>query len=310
MNISFFIPVYNGERFIEESVDSIMQGNFQGGDELVIVNDGSTDGTAEVLDSLKIKYPEIKIIHHIRNKGGACARNTAVENTKHQILFCLDADNILVRGSIEKLKSFMESNGADVVAFEKMYRFNNKDISKIIAVWSFTLKPISLEYYLSGEQVPGHGGNYMFTRESWQRAGGYPEENWLDTWGFGLRQIAMGCKMMAMPDSYYYHRCHSQSYYQRESKKQNISLTALIVLIPFLHLIKEEDVNYIMGPFGRYVWFERLDKHPLKLTKKPKSNFMKDFSHPDLMIKYVKEFSKKKLPYLVAVYRNIKNKLM
>src|ERR1700731_2316616 len=113
-NISFFIPAYNCSKTIAESVDSIMETNFTDGDELIIVNDCSNDNTLEVLRELKEKYPAIVIIEHSRNKGGAAARNTAVENAKHELLFCLDADNVLVPLSIAPLKKYLIDNKADV----------------------------------------------------------------------------------------------------------------------------------------------------------------------------------------------------
>lgn len=305
--ISFFIPAYNYEEYIKESVASIMNGNFEDGDELIIVNDCSTDNTARTLEELKIKYPEIKVINHIRNRGGAVARNTAIRNTKNEILFCLDADNILVPGSIKKLKEFMISSKADVVAFEEM-RYFRGDAKNITGKWKFKGE-ITLEYYLSGQDHPGYGGNYMFTKQSWLRAGGYPEGNWLDTWGFGLRQVATGSKMMIMPDSYYYHRHGHNSYWNREHKKSIVSLEVLKVLIPFLDLIDERDVNYIMGPRGRYIWFERLAKHPLRLVKKPKKlSFFNKFGHLDLIIGSCKEYFKKKTPYLANIYRKVRDK--
>ena len=99
LGISFFMPAYNCDVTVEESVESMMDGNFSEGDELVITNDSSTDGTGEVLDELKAKYPELKVVNHLRNKGGAAARNTAIEKTGNPLLFCLDSDNILVPAS-------------------------------------------------------------------------------------------------------------------------------------------------------------------------------------------------------------------
>src|SRR3982751_5308900 len=107
--ISFFIPAYNCAKTIAESVDSIMETNFADGDELIIVNDFSSDDISSILQELKKKYPAITIIDHKRNKGGAAARNTAVENAKNEFLFCLDSDNVLAPLSIEPLKKYLET---------------------------------------------------------------------------------------------------------------------------------------------------------------------------------------------------------
>ena len=108
-HISFFIPAYNCERFIEEAVHSIMKTNFLEGDELVICDDCSTDSTPQILDKLCSEYPQIKVVHHSHNHGGPVARNTAILNTTKDILFCLDSDNVLCDNSIQALKEFMIS---------------------------------------------------------------------------------------------------------------------------------------------------------------------------------------------------------
>ncbi len=265
LNISFIMPAYNCEKTIQESVESIMEGNFIEGDELVIVNDCSTDSTEVILNNLKEKYPEINIFRHSRNKGGAAARNTAVENTRNKIIFCLDSDNVLVNGSIQKLKAFLEKSGSDVASFQELHYFQNNK-NDITHKWIFKEGTTTLSDYLSGPVVPGASGNYMFTKESWIRAGGYPEfSGALDAWGFGFRQVATGSKMVVMPKSYYYHRHGHESYWVRESKKGKISLTAIQIVIPFLDLLTDEDVDYIMSRRARYSWFEALEKRPIQI---------------------------------------------
>ena len=118
---------------------------------------------------------------------------------------------------------------------------------------------------LAGHKVPGASGNYMFTRESWKRAGGYPEfAGALDTWGFGFRQLATGSKMMVMEDSYYHHRCGHESYWVRFKNDHSPSLTALQIILPFIELMNERDVNRIMGR-GRDTWFGNTEKQPVRL---------------------------------------------
>src|SRR5688572_9260073 len=107
MNISFIIPCYNCETTVEEAVNSIFQGNFSEGDEVVMVDDSSTDSTPRVMEELKIKYPSIVTLRHNINKGSAAAsRNTAIDSSHNELLFCLDADNLLIPGTIQLLKEF------------------------------------------------------------------------------------------------------------------------------------------------------------------------------------------------------------
>ncbi|MEZ2238927.1 FkbM family methyltransferase [Microcoleus sp.] len=269
VNISFFIPAYNCEETIEESVDSILNGNFEQGDELIIVNDCSTDNTEGLLERLKIKYPFIKIFRHETNKGGGAARNTAVQNSSHPLLFCLDSDNILVPGSIEKLKDFLVDSGADVTAFQEIIFFEGCK-ENIINKWIYPDK-ITLADFFSRHDFPGSSGNYLFTKESWVRAGGYSESSGaLDTHTFGFRQLATGSKMLTLPNTYYCHRQGIESYFVRFSRTNNLSLTLADIITPFAHLIADADWQYMCGE-GKDNWYENINQRPICLSNEVKS---------------------------------------
>jgi glycosyltransferase involved in cell wall biosynthesis len=287
-NISFFIPAFNCEATLQESVESIMEGNFSEGDELIIVNDGSTDRTETIMNEVSEKYPNsIRMIKHPRNKGGGAARNTAVEHAKHDLLFCLDADNILVSGSILRLREFMLQEEADAASFHEVHYFIGSK-NHVVNKWTYKLGVFTLADQLSTHQNPGCSGNYLFTKESWLRAGGYPEyAGALDTWGFAFNQLATGTKLVVMPHSFYYHRTGIESYWIRESRKGKISRTAIQLLIPHLDLISESDVDYIFSPAGRNGWFQNLDSRPIRLkgenpeTHQPVNHHMSNKTEPN-----------------------------
>lgn len=260
--ISFFIPAFNCQDTVAESVESVMNGNFRKGDELIIVNDGSTDGTGAVLEQLRQKYSRIILLNHAQNLGGGAARNTAVSNSCHSLLFCLDSDNVLAPESVPMLKEKLISSRADAACFGEV-RFFVTDPSKISFNWVFNKKYYNLQDYLSTIFVPGSSGNYLFNKDSWARVSGYPETVYAcDTWGFGFRQAATGVKMITLPNTFYYHRCGYESYWVREARERNISHLAFEVMKPYLHLIDDEDVLYIQNE-GRDNWFDNLEERPL-----------------------------------------------
>lgn len=297
-NISFFIPAFNCADTIIESVNSIINTNSGEGDEIIIVNDGSTDHTANVLNNLAEKYSFIKIINHKRNRGGAAARNTAIENARHEILFCLDSDNILAPNSIQPLKKFLTDNQADCVSFQQLHYFR-ENTNLVDEKVEFANGLITIEHCLSHSPVPPNSGNYLFTKQSWEKAGGYPEENWLDTWGFGIRQLFTGTKMFTLPGTFYYHRRGHESYWIRENKKGKISLTALQILIPFLDLLSASSENYLMSKKGRQTWFRNLNKKPLTLALNKRQN-------ADQELFSLKNYFKVKFPKIINLYSKIK----
>lgn len=264
--ISFIIPAYNAEKTLADSVASIIQTNLQKGDEIIIVDDCSTDKTYQVITRLAKKYPEIYSVQHTRNKGGGATRNTAVEHARNQLIFCLDADNLLAPDSIIPLKEKLITNGVDMAIFENLFYFSSTP-KKITHKWSFLEQSLSLEAMLSMNQVPGASGNYLYTKIGWLKAGGYPEYvHHLDTWGFSWRQLVSGQVFTILPDSTYFHRHGHQSYWVRTSSEYNTSLLALQIVIPNYKLIFSEDFDYIMSPTKRMLWFEEREVRPVRLA--------------------------------------------
>src|SRR5437016_1272399 len=109
--ISFIMPAYNCAGSIEAAISSIVDGNHVAGDEIVVVNDGSTDSTASVGQKIAAALPYVQVIAHGSNRGGGAARNTAIDRARHPLIFCLDADNVLEPGSVRKLVRFMSDCG-------------------------------------------------------------------------------------------------------------------------------------------------------------------------------------------------------
>ena len=264
MNISFFIPAYNYAQYIGQAIGSIMDRNFEDGDELVVCNDGSTDNTTEELKRLQQKWPHIKVITHEENRGGGAARNTAIRHCGNPLLFCLDADNFLATDSIPRLKQYLIDNKADVAAFRGFYFFGTGPEEH-----RWPMDVVTVEDYLQGVFAPGHNGNYMFTKEAWEKANGYPENTWRDTWGLELRLLFVGAKVVVMPDGYYYHRRGHDSYYMRGRREYSSSEAARIVWREFFHLLDERDVEYITKSDD---WFERLSERPLRLKERQHGN--------------------------------------
>ena len=266
--ISFITPAYNCAETVRETVESIFNSNFNAGDEVILINDCSTDNTSQVLTELQAQYPAIRILNHRVNKGTAAAsRNTGIEQSNNDLIFCLDADNVLVPNSVPKLKEHLLATKADAAAFGEMHVFNHATRA-INYKWIFRAE-ITLADALAGFIWPGPSGNYLFTKRSWLKAGRYFEptllNQTLDSWGFGISQLGTGARMVTPAGTFYLHRQGIESHYVREHKKGNPSLTALAVLLPFLDLLDDRDVEYIMSSQGRYEWYQNLPKRSIRV---------------------------------------------
>ena len=106
MKLSVVIPLYNGRNYIEEAVSSISNKSLYFIDEIIIYNDGSTDNPLDVIKEIKFKYKGIKYFSSLHNRGGAYARNFIIGKAKNQLIFVLDADNIIHKNSLIRLYKY------------------------------------------------------------------------------------------------------------------------------------------------------------------------------------------------------------
>ena len=99
--ISVIIPVYNGERFLAEAIQSVF-GQTLPPDEIIVVDDGSTDGTAQIVASLaEMASVPIRYIHQT-NQGPSVARNVGVRSAVGGLLALLDSDDWWVQSKLSK----------------------------------------------------------------------------------------------------------------------------------------------------------------------------------------------------------------
>lgn len=107
MKISVIIPCYNAAAFVVRAVESVVQQDYPD-KEIIIVDDGSTDRTREVLTSLRRDYPAINLVFS-DNRGACAARNTGFENSSGEYLLFLDADDELLQGRISSAAAVLAS---------------------------------------------------------------------------------------------------------------------------------------------------------------------------------------------------------
>ncbi|MEC3331945.1 glycosyltransferase family A protein [Bacillus cereus] len=110
--VSVVIPLYNTEKYIEETMQSILDQTYKN-IEIVIVDDGSKDQSPSIVKNLAEKYPgQVKYVHQ-KNQGVSVARNTGIENASGEYVAFLDSDDLWHPTKIEKQVESMHKNNMD-----------------------------------------------------------------------------------------------------------------------------------------------------------------------------------------------------
>ena len=115
-DISIVVPVYNTERFLPACLESIdIQGT--GSFEVILVDDGSTDGSPEICDAYCDKRERAFVIHK-DNEGLLAARRDGLRKASGRYILSLDSDDALLEGCIKKVCDVIASTGADIISFD------------------------------------------------------------------------------------------------------------------------------------------------------------------------------------------------
>ena len=112
--VSIIIPVYNGAKHLRRCIDSIFANDFEGL-EIIVLNDGSSDGSAEIIAEYKKAYPEgIRAFFH-KNMGVARTRNRGIELARGDYLLFLDQDDWFDSDYVRTFYDAIDCSGSDVV---------------------------------------------------------------------------------------------------------------------------------------------------------------------------------------------------
>ncbi len=140
MQFSIIIPVYNLEKHIEKCIQSVYdQGLDNNKFELLIINDGSTDGSKVLLERLVECYPNIWVFHK-QNGGVSSARNIGINKAKGEYVLFLDGDDEFMPDALLNLSDMLKTSRADMIVLESIvkegdelksiYPIRKKDLNK------------------------------------------------------------------------------------------------------------------------------------------------------------------------------------
>jgi len=127
--VSIVIPIYNAEKTLQKSLDSLKQQTYQN-IQIILVDDASTDQSLKVIEESIGSNTKFQIIHQTQNSGASAARNAGIKQSTGEYLFFLDADDWLEFNAIELLVELAKQSNSDFTCASHIQDLDHKSIQK------------------------------------------------------------------------------------------------------------------------------------------------------------------------------------
>lgn len=252
--VTITMPVYNGLPLIKASIESIKQQTYTNW-ECIIIDDGSTDGTSEYLDTLN---DERFLVSHQPNGGRAVARQKALELARGKYIAMLDAEDLYHPEKIEKQVRILEEKPDISIVTTAMCSFGT-NTDKLHVRGAFTDE----EVVFNGRNHPTHAPS-MMRAEIAKKCSYNPMLRLGEDQDFLEKYLNIGDKYLRMADVYYYyseldsvskHKIR-RSYYLYiikyfKEKKYRMSAIFLIKYIYSLTVFPFQSLDSILAKRGR-----------------------------------------------------------
>lgn len=123
VDFSIIVPVYQSRKYLKRLVNSVLAQNYPSY-ELLLVDDGSSDGSENICDEFSKKYSQIKTIHK-KNGGVSSARNEGIHRAEGEYVIFLDADDYIEKGLLAETNTAIKQRKPDVLVFGYYYETHN-----------------------------------------------------------------------------------------------------------------------------------------------------------------------------------------
>ena len=218
MKLSIIVPVYNVLPYIRQCLDSLV-GQTAGDYEILLVDDGSTDGTAAVLEEYRDRYPELIKLRRVDNGGQGRARNFAIPEARGEFLGFIDSDDSIAPDMYEKLVAKAEETGADVVVCDWLARYDDGREE--------TLPACVQEHPLASA---GSACNKIFRRELVGETR-FPVGLWYEDFYFSALMLIRANKIEYVREPLYIYRRHQDSTMRNNNSAKNLDMLKIMDML-------------------------------------------------------------------------------
>ena len=212
MKLSVIVPAYNAEKTLRQSLDSIL-GQTRPVDELIVINDGSTDGTEEILQEYRDAYPDCFRFRTVENGGQGRARNIGFDLSSGDWIGYVDSDDWIDPEMYERLIAAAEREHADLALCEVLAHFPDGSTARE-----------SIYREERAMAAAGFANNKLFRRSLIENVR-FPEEKlWYEDAEFTAIAIHRAGKIAHLADPLYHYRRGLPSTMNNNNARKNLDL--------------------------------------------------------------------------------------
>lgn len=273
--VSVVMLVYNGEKYIKEAIESILNQTFRDF-ELLIINDGSTDNSIGIIN--EFKDSRIRILHNEGNKGLVYSRNMSVSVAKGEFIAVMDCDDISQKKRLEKQLNFLEEN-PEFAVVGSLVQSINKEGKPIGEAWSLYASPEKIKAIMLFRNFIANPASMIrkeiLRQNSYENL--YPPAEDYALWV----RIIENYKVWNIPEILLYYRVHdlnisSLRIAQRFEAEKKLIRRQLEQLLPVFseeelilhHSISVEGVKFSRNQINQLkLWLSKLEQANSKINK-------------------------------------------
>jgi glycosyltransferase involved in cell wall biosynthesis len=218
------MPVYNGGQFLKKALDGLDRQSFKDF-EILIIDDGSTDNTSEILST--VIDPRVRIIHK-EHEGLTEALNIGLEQARGDYIARQDVDDYPKKKRLEKQYSYLKKN-PDIILIGSNYHYSDLNF-KILDTVRMPATDLEIKWYGIFQNPFAHS-SVMFRKDIIQQNGGYSTDLnalYVEDYELWIRLMRKNFQFSNLQEPLIYHAVHIDSISENKKKEQNENFRQLI----------------------------------------------------------------------------------
>lgn len=208
--VSIIVPVYNVEEFLAECIESILHQTLQD-IEIILVDDGSTDGSGSICDEYRKLDERVRVIHK-SNGGLSSARNAGIEEASGKYIAFVDSDDYVDTDMYKVMTDAADRYNADIVVCQHYQNENGHKIFKGKQLESAVMyhHDEALDNLVIETQMTSYAWDKLYRRKLFDGIR-FPLNRYFEDFAVSYRLFDLADKVCQIPDALYYYRIVSTS---------------------------------------------------------------------------------------------------